>query len=125
MAVLDQIAIFRENAARREREKKRIDEDKERFKVHQNANHAGYGYGGNRGFAKPEDGARRSSSSKGGSEDRKDPQSYSEPVSFVRPETAEGKSENERTDLEEEEIRQRRREKDRVMALRDVSTTNG
>lgn len=124
VAVLDQIAIFRENAARREREKKRIDDDKDRFKLNQNSSHVGYGYGA-RAFSKPEvvqpsDGQHRSSVGQGGNDERRDPQGYSHPVSFVRPETAQGKSESERTDKEEEAVRQQRREKDRAQALRDV-----
>ncbi|RXK35530.1 hypothetical protein M231_07209 [Tremella mesenterica] len=66
VAVLDQIAIFRENAARREREKKRLEEEKERFKAvqpregptgprgpaaQQQPGPSAYGYG-NRGLQK-------------------------------------------------------------------------
>jgi len=45
VVVLDQIAIFRENAARREREKKKIDEEKEIFNARNGgAGPSGYGY---------------------------------------------------------------------------------
>jgi hypothetical protein len=118
VAVLDQIAIFRENAARREREKKVSDEDRERFK-NMPSSHVGYGYGA-RAFSKqePVKAPERASASKPIS---KDPQGYSDPVSFIRPETAEGKNESERTDEEEEAVRQQRRERERALALRDVS----
>jgi len=124
VAVLDQIAIFRENAARREREKKASSEDRERYKS-MPSSHVEYGYG-SRAFAKqavesPKHTDHRTS--KNARDNGKDPQGYSSPVSFVRPETAEGKGESERTDEEDEAVRQQRRERERALALRDVSKT--
>lgn len=123
VAVLDQIAIFRENAARREREKKLADDERERYKNMSSA-HVGYGYG-TRAFAKPavtepaksHDGNARALNTKSA----RDPQGYSEPVSFTRPESTEGKNDSERTDEEVEAALQQRRERDRALALRDVS----
>ena len=149
VAVLDQIAIFRENAARREREKKALEDEKDRFnnsqrgptspatsRVHASAN---YGYG-NRGMEKENQrkwGAQQSQSPRenGGPSQReqrdqrdhrdqrenRDPQGYDKPVNFVRPELAEAKDESERTDEEEEELREKRRRRDRDQQLRDVS----
>lgn len=116
VAVLDQIAVFRENAARRERDKKHIDEEREREKERmrlqaaqrQPAAPSGYGYG-TRAFPKaaPEPSSGRAPTDKA--------------PTFVRAETSEGRSENERTDEEEEAIRRQRRERDKALALRDVS----
>lgn len=116
VAVLDQIAVFRENAARRERDKKHIDEEREREKERMRLQAAqrqpsapsGYGYG-TRAFPKaaPEPSSGRTPMDK--------------TPTFVRAETSEGRSENERTDEEEEAIRRQRRERDKALALRDVS----
>lgn len=116
VAVLDQIAVFRENTARRERDKKHIDEEREREKERMRLQAAsrqpsmpsGYGYG-NRAFAK------------GGSEPASGRTPTEKTPTFVRAETSEGRSENERTDEEEEAIRRQRRERDKALALRDVS----
>lgn len=118
VAVLDQIAVFRENAARRERDKKHLDEERERERERmklqatsrQSSAHAGYGYG-TRAFPKaaPEP-------SPGQSPAEKVP-------NFVKAETSEGRTESERTDEEEEAIRRQRRERDKALALRDVSHT--
>lgn len=119
VAVLDQIAIFRENAARRERDKKNLDEERERFKNMQaRGQPVGYGYG-TRAFPKSE--VPKGEPSHGRSFRDKDPQAYDKPVSFVRPETVEGKAESERTDEEDEAMRQQRRDRDRASALREVS----
>lgn len=123
VAVLDQIAIFRENAARRERDKRHLDEERERFKPGAKpTGPIGYGYG-TRAFPKAAETQRTENKSRptNGSQKAADPQGYSEPVAFVRPETVEGKGSSERTDEEEEEVRQRRRERDNAMALREVS----
>jgi len=147
VVVLDQIAIFRENAARREREKKMMEEEKERFKAMEArkaaaspagrpppSNVEGYGYGHRaltKGYAAPQRqwGAQQQQqspqqNSAGSSKTpSRDPQGYSEPVPFVRPETAEAKGESERTDEEEEDLRKQRRDRERDIALRDVSFT--
>lgn len=116
VAVLDQIAIFRENAARRERDKKNLDEERERFKTMQaRGQPVGYGYG-TRAFPKSEVPKGEPSHGRGS----KDPQGYDRPVNFVKPETAEGKAESERTDDEDEAMRQQRRDRDRASALREV-----
>jgi RNA-binding protein 25 len=126
--VLDQIAIFRENAAKREREKKMMEDEKERFKamearntnkgppIHPGATSA-YGYG-NRALGHQSESRQTQPSP---SANRADPQGYSQPVAFVKPQSAENKAESERTDEEEEEIRRQRRDRDRNAALRDVS----
>ncbi|TXT04929.1 hypothetical protein VHUM_04012 [Vanrija humicola] len=114
VAVLDQIAIFRENAARREREKKLLDDEKERQKATQpqgsRNNHSSYGYG-QRAFVPPAAEPSRDRT--------EDPQRYNEPVNFVRPETAAGKGESERTDEEEEAIRKQKQDREQALALRD------
>ena len=151
VVVLDQIAIFRENAARREREKKIMDDEKEKFKAMEAARNASapgagrtpssggenYGYG-NRAFTRGPQAPQRQwgavhqpspqqqqSPQQNGNDQRRpsprDPQGYSEPVAFVRPQTAEAKGESERTDEEEEDIRRQRRDRERDAALRDVS----
>jgi len=148
VVVLDQIAIFRENAARREREKKIMEDEKERFKAMEARNAAGssgtrappsntegYGYG-NRALARGQQAPQRqwgapqqrspqqqSPQQNGGGPGRKssrDPQGYAEPVAFVRPQTAEAKGESERTDEEEEDMRRQLRDRERDEALRDV-----
>jgi RNA-binding protein 25 len=134
--VLDQIAIFRENSARREREKKMMEDEKERFKamearearkgnqqpIHHPGATSAYGYG-NRALSHTEPQHTQQSSGNG----RMDPQGYSQPVAFVKPQAPENKGnkgESERTDEEEHELRQQRREKDRNAALRDVGDMN-
>lgn len=127
VAVLDQIAIFRENAARREREKKISQEDRERY-MNMPSSHVEYGYG-TRALPKEtsklkgrEERERERDGGRDGGRDRaRDPQGYSDPVAFVRAETAEGKGESERTDEEDEAVRQQQRERERAQALRDVS----
>ncbi|XAO23547.1 hypothetical protein I312_102326 [Cryptococcus bacillisporus CA1280] len=138
VAVLGQIAVFRENAAKREREKKLMEEEKERYKAMQSQGGgqrqapSGYGYG-NRGLAKQQQQAERQWGSqsaspapaKGAGPSRygpgeRDPQAYDKPVSFVKAETMEGKAESGRTDEEEEELRRRKIQMDKDIALRDA-----
>lgn len=144
VVVLDQIAIFRENAARREREKKKLEEEKEMF----NARNGGsgpsaYGYHNRGNLARGGDmrqwGGQQSQSSPnqnspqqnqnpnqhrqngaGPSRGGRDPQGYSEPVPFVKAQAIEAKGESERTDEEEEEYRKMRRDRERDGVLRDV-----
>ncbi|KAK8865624.1 hypothetical protein IAR55_000768 [Kwoniella newhampshirensis] len=144
VVVLDQIAIFRENAAKREREKKSIEEEKERFKAMQGgqggfgrASQGGgttaYGYG-NRGLGKMQQQAEmrqwgqqgqgqqtpnQQQNGAGPSRER-DPQAYDKPVGFVRAQAAESKVDSDRTDEEEEELRRQRRQRDKDIALRDA-----
>jgi hypothetical protein len=160
VVVLDQIAIFRENAARREREKKRLEDEKERYKAMEASNYntsqssaagGGYGYGG-RTFGREmsnqrqqqqqqqqqmpqrqwgpgsQDSPNNAQSSDRRNGDRRDshqrdPQGYDQPVNFVKAQHAGSKVESERTDEEEEEIRQQRLKRDKDHALRDVSDT--
>lgn len=145
--MLDQIAVFRENAARREREKKAMEEEKERFKAQQAAQgppgrsgvrQAGYeeNYGyGNRAFPK---GRERDSSfsnqspqqqqqqqqqqnGSGPSRQQRDPQGYGEPIAFAKAQAPESKEQSDRTDEEEEMLRQQRIQRDKGLALREVS----
>lgn len=119
VAVLDQIAVFREAAARKEREKKAL-EGKEDRKPEQQRGVADYGYG-NRAFhhsaPAPANGPHGQHTPGG----RRDPQGYNEPVAFVRAQAAEAKVESTRTDEEEEELRLARKARERDHALRDVS----
>ncbi|ODO12075.1 hypothetical protein I350_00860 [Cryptococcus amylolentus CBS 6273] len=144
VAVLDQIAIFRENAAKREREKKLMEEEKERFKAQQNQGQGGYGrqqsqsqgqnHYGNRGSGRQQEppmrqfGTPQGRDSAGpsrtfGSRDQgqqRDPQAYDKPVNFVAAQTVEGKVESGRTDEEEEEFRRAAKQRDLDIALRDA-----
>jgi hypothetical protein len=129
VVVLDQIAIFRENAVRKEREKKRLEEEMERFRTTQanSASPAGpsdYGYGHraltkNNREARQWGQAQQQQSQQNGA--AKDPQGYSEPVAFVRAQAPESKEQSERTDEEEEMLRQQRQNRERDAMLRDVS----
>ena len=148
VVVLDQIAIFRENAARREREKKIMEEEKDRFKAMEarklssspggkNASSGTEGYGyGNRNLARgqqaplrqwgaPQQRSPQQQNGVGPSKGQTaNPQGYSDPVHFVRPQAAEAKGESERTDEEEEDIRRQRRDRERDVALREVCSVN-
>ncbi|ORY21007.1 hypothetical protein BCR39DRAFT_554400 [Naematelia encephala] len=133
VAVLDQIAVFRENAAKREREKKSIDLDRERFKVQQAASAPpgsrsaydtqSYGYGTrafnqqqpNRSSA-PSQSPHQNGSQRDGT---RDPQSYNKPVNFTPAQNSASKAESDRTDEEEEELRKQRRARELESALRD------
>ncbi|KAL1405199.1 hypothetical protein Q8F55_008824 [Vanrija albida] len=125
VAVLDQIAIFRENAARREREKKILDDEKEKQKAMQpqssRSANSSYGYG-QRAFIPPpaNESSRTEAAARPTTQGRQDdPQRYNEPVNFVRPETAAGKGESERTDEEDEAIRKQKQDREHALALRD------
>lgn len=129
--MLDQIAIFRENAMRKEREKKRLEEEMERFKTMQAqgqspAGPSDYGYGHraltentkkSRHWGPPQQ-QQQSPQQNGGA---RDPQGYSEPVAFVKAQAPESKEQSDRTDEEEEMLRQQRAARERDAALRDVS----
>ncbi|WWD18199.1 hypothetical protein CI109_102649 [Kwoniella shandongensis] len=144
VVVLDQIAIFRENAAKREREKKLMEEEKERFKAmqggqggrgQQGGGTTAYGYG-NRGLGKMQQQAEMRQWGGGqqqlggpspnhqqngaGPSKARDPQAYDKPVGFVRAQAAESKVDSDRTDEEEEELRRQRRQRDKDVALRDA-----
>lgn len=128
VAVLDQIAVFRENAARKERQKKALEEKEELAKLQGPAyrkppNAAEYGYG-TRAFAQntpPQPRQREPPAQTNGGSSRPDPQGYSRPVGFVQAQTAEAKVDSGRTDEEEEEMRRMRRAREKEAALRDVS----
>ncbi|WVR05586.1 hypothetical protein IAU60_002605 [Kwoniella sp. DSM 27419] len=148
VAVLDQIAIFRENAARREREKKHMEEEKERFKNMQaqpgygsrgtpGGGSTGYGYG-NRVLGHQQQQAEMRAWGQGtppshgqqtphphqqngaGPSKARDPQAYDKPVGFVPAQSAEAKVDSGRTDEEEEEIRRMRKQREKDIALRDA-----
>lgn len=133
VAVLDQIAIFRENAMKREMEKKKMEDEKERYKSSQataspaNRPQAGpsegYGYG-NRAFQQPpvneRQWGRKSPSTNGTSLDKQDPQGYFKPVDFVAAQAPESREQTQRTDEEEEELQRQRLDKERALALREV-----
>ena len=135
VAVLDQIAVFREASARRDREKKRTEDEKERFKAAQNMdpNTADYGYGNNRGlqaqikkertWGSPQiNQTQTPQHNQQQQNDRaRNPQGYDEPVNFVKAQAVESKEQSERTDEEEEMMRQQRKVRDRDNALREVS----
>ncbi|WVF70986.1 hypothetical protein IAT40_005782 [Kwoniella sp. CBS 6097] len=149
VAVLDQIAIFRENSARREKEKKAMEEEKERFRHMQQAQQgpggrgtpggatSNYGYGNNRALGKQQQQAEMRSwgqqtpASHGqqtplphqngaGPSRARDPQAYDKPVGFVPAQSAESKVDSGRTDEEEEEIRRQRKQREKDIALRDA-----
>ncbi|WWC68325.1 uncharacterized protein I206_102250 [Kwoniella pini CBS 10737] len=149
VAVLDQIAIFREASARREKEKKQIEDEKERFRImqqHQNQrtpmnnnNNSNYGYGNQRGLARQQQQQQaeqsrhhQSPSGMGGQQTpqqngngagpsrTRDPQGYDRPVGFVPAQSAEGKIDSGRTDEEEEDLRRQRRQREKDIALRDA-----
>jgi hypothetical protein len=139
VAVLDQISLFRETAARKEREKKARElEAERRGEQHRPLTTADYGYGtrpfghhgtgpspnanntsqhGQYGNNRYQQGQAHGAQANG----RKDPQGYSEPVAFVKAQAAESKLESNRTDEEEEELRLARRARERDQALREVS----
>lgn len=133
VAVLDQIAVFREASARRDREKKRTEDEKERFKAAQNMDPTtvDYGYGSNRGlqaqikkertWGSPHNQTATPQHQQQQHNGRAhDPQGYDTPVSFVKAQAV-GKEQSERTDEEEEQLRQQRKVRDRDNALREVS----
>ena len=145
--MLDQIAVFRENAARREREKQRLDTEKERKKLEEAASNprgsiSNYGYGASRGLEAERQRKDKRGSGKWDSPDvsspqnrrdsgrdhsttpmgkANDPQGYDKPVNFVKGQTAEAKGESERTDEEEEELRLQKKARERDHAFREVS----
>nr|XP_018265023.1 uncharacterized protein I303_03205 [Kwoniella dejecticola CBS 10117]OBR87181.1 hypothetical protein I303_03205 [Kwoniella dejecticola CBS 10117] len=134
VAVLDQIAIFREASARREKEKKAIEDEKERFRImqqHQNqnqnqrtpmGNNSNYGYGNQRagpGGGQGQQTPQQNGNGAGPSRVR-DPQGYDKPVGFVPAQSAEGKVDSGRTDEEEEDLRRQRRQREKDIALRDA-----
>jgi RNA-binding protein 25 len=132
VAVLDQIAGFREASARRDREKKAQEDERERerYKAGQkmDSNTVDYGYGNSRGglshqvkkeraWGQPQPHQQQGN---GGGRER-DPQGYDTPVNFVKAQAAESKEQSDRTDEEEEMLRQQRRERDKANALKEVS----
>jgi RNA-binding protein 25 len=140
VAVLDQIAVFREASARRDREKKRAEDERERFKAGQamDSNTVDYGYGNTRGMANQlkkerpwgnqsqnqnqnphQDQHQGPGQNQNGRE--RDPQGYDQPVNFVKAQAPEGKEQSDRTDEEDEQIRIQRREREKATALKEVS----
>lgn len=154
--VLDQIAGFRESSMRFDREKKRQEEEKERYKSMGGSSQpyqpgpSDYGYGNRAlshnhqqqhqreqqqqqqqqqrsrpGQQTPHNGPQASGSGGQGSHAarERDPQGYSDPVNFVRAKEAQSKVESDRTDEEEEQLRQQFRDRERDAALREVRHT--
>lgn len=144
VAVLDQIAGFRESSMRWDREKKRQEEEKERLKnlaasqpyqpgpsdygygnrglIHNQRQAAQGGRGGQQGAgAGPGPGSSREHDRAAPTGGKRDPQGYSEPVAFVRAKEAQNKAESDRTDEEEEQLRRQREDRERDAALREVS----
>lgn len=133
VAVLDQIAVFREASARKERQKKLFEQGEELVKAQQAQssnykkppNVQDYGYG-NRAFVPPSQSSnsRQPPQINGNASGRgaRDPQGYSKPVNFQPAQSAEAKVDSGRTDEEEEEIRLMKKAREKEAALRDVST---
>lgn len=142
VAVLDQIAVFRENAARKERAKKALEEEQELAKFNSPVykkppNAADYGYESRpfaqtKPFQAPQQNSQqnqqqqqrgyndRSSGANHQNSRGADPQGYSKPVDFVKAKTAEGKVDSGRTDQEEEELRRMKIARDKEQVLREV-----
>jgi len=143
VAVLDQIAVFREASARRDREKKRAEDERERFKAGQamDSNTVDYGYGNTRGMANQlkkerpwgnpnqqnqnqnqnlNQNQHQAPGQKQNGRER-DPQGYDQPVNFVKAQAPESKEQSDRTDEEDEQIRIQRREREKATALKEVS----
>lgn len=129
VAVLDQIAVFREASARRDREKKRVEDERDRYKQAQNMDSrtADYGYGNSRGlqqqtkqrqWGSPQNQTQTPQAERNGR--ARDPQGYDSPVNFVKAQTVESKEQSARTDEEEEMMRQQRKIRERDEALREV-----
>lgn len=139
VAVLDQIAVFREASARRDREKKRTEEEKERFKAAQgmDSSTADYGYGNGRGlqaqikkeraWGSPHTNQTQTPQHQPQQQQQqrndraRNPQGYDEPVNFVKAQAVESKEQSERTDEEQEMMRQQRKIRDKENALKEVS----
>jgi hypothetical protein len=125
VAVLDQIAGFREASARRDREKKQAETDRERYKAGQqmDSNTVDYGYGNSRGMTnqvkKERTWGAPGPHQQNGRE--RDPQGYDQPVNFVRAQAPESKEQSDRTDEEDEMLRVQRREREKANALKEVS----
>lgn len=130
VAVLDQIAVFREASARRDREKKKVEDERDRYKQAQgmDSRTADYGYGSNRAlqqqtrkerqWGSPHNQTQTPQAERNGR--GKDPQGYDSPVNFVKAQAVESKEQSARTDEEEEMLRQQRRIRERDDALREV-----
>jgi RNA-binding protein 25 len=143
---LDQIAVFREASARRDREKKQAEDDRERFKAGQamDSNTVDYGYGNSRGLSNqlkkertwgnPNQNQAPNQQNHGQNQGpgqshghgqnqngrERDPQGYDQPVNFVKAQAPESKEQSDRTDEEDEQIRVQRREREKASALKEV-----
>ena len=115
--VLDQIAVFREQAARKEKERKILEQDRERFR--QNDRPQGSQQQQQRQWGRPM-GNQQSPGGPPLAGFGNGPQSYQNPVGFVKSQGTEGKGEGERTDEEEEELRQMKKLRERETMLREV-----
>lgn len=121
--VMGQIASFREASARRDAEKKRHDENLEVRRQAMHGDSVPFGRpGANNGQQMRQWGS--SGPSNQGQQTRpigNGPQSYNQPVGFVKAETAEAKAETERTDEEAERMRLEEQQRQKVYMLREVS----
>ena len=145
--------MFREASARRDREKKRAEDERERFKAGQamDSNTVDYGYGNTRGMANQLKKGRawgnpnqqsqnqnqnqnqnlnqNQNQNQGQGQNQKqngrerDPQGYDQPVNFVKAQAPESKEQSDRTDEEDEQIRVQRREREKATALKEVSVS--
>jgi len=137
VAVLDQIAVFREASARRDREKKQAEDDRERYKAGQamDSNTVDYGYGNSRGLSnqikkertwgapnnqQQNQNQNHQQKHQNGRERERDPQAYDQPVNFVKAQAAESKEQSDRTDEEDEMLRVQRRDREKANALKEV-----
>lgn len=139
--VLSQINAFREQSAKRERQKKLEEEGRERYRVLQSNQGPGSSFGrpppAGPSARGPQTGSQRpqahdrshpargqdivSSPPTDSQTTRPDPQSYSRPVSFVPAKSAESKEQTERTDEEQEQVKRQQKLQEHNRALRDVS----
>lgn len=125
--VMGQIASFREASAKREAEKRKHDENSDVRKQAMMGASVPYGRGPYQ--APPAAGRQWSNGSQPHSPQQQQspqtrpigdgPQSYNQPVGFVKAQTAEAKAETERTDEEAEQIKLDEQQRQKAVMLRD------
>jgi RNA-binding protein 25 len=118
--VLDQIAVFREQAARKEKERKMLEADRERFRQNESRQQQHSQQQPQQRQWGQRAGSQQSPIAAPSAGFGNGPQSYQAPVGFVKSQGAEGKGEGERTDEEEEELRQMKKLRERETMLREV-----
>lgn len=127
--VMDSIAMFRDRNAMREAEKRKQEEQREAARMahlQQSRSAAGPSQQAPSPSTSQPPGMRQWGSRQEPDRDAvrpigDGPQAYNKPVGFAKAQTLEGKGEGERTDEEEEELRQQTRRKRLDQELRDVS----